>query len=119
MYTYARYQRQKIKAKEKTVRATSGVRLHAHQRFKENVKDVTYINNRILKTPFQFRKGPKTHINSVYALVTSKTHKEKNIFYYELQRTLNQTSKREEIILVGDLNARIGSTINNGIKKIH
>ena len=62
----------------------------------------------------------------VYAPTFRVTLDEKEAFYSDLQSTLNEVDGRDLLLLVGDFNARVGSTANssseetwNGVRGIH
>lgn len=102
--------------KPKADRATSGVGLLVHEKYQSNIKDIIYVSDRQLLTTFEFMETTKTHIISVYAPDTSKSQEDRDLFYDDLQNTLNKIPKADEIMILGDLNARIGNEILEGIK---
>lgn len=90
--------------------------LLVHQRFENRIIDVTNINDRILQNDIPISPN---HTNTYYQYVcpnSNKIQKEKDDVYDELQTTLDRMPKRDEMILLGDLNAIIGNEILNGIK---
>lgn len=98
--------------KPKNERAIS-VGLLVHKNFEENIKNTVYINDRLLQTSFAFDlHGTKTtHIICVYAPNISKFQNEKDTFYDDLQRILDKIAKQDEIIVLGDFNARVGNEV--------
>ena len=63
---------------------------------------------------------------SVYAPTFRVTLHEKEAFYSDLQSMLNEVNGHDLLLLVGDFNARVGSTANssseetwNGVRRIH
>ena len=63
---------------------------------------------------------------SVYALTFRAPPEEKEIFYSDFQGTLDEVSEHDLLLMVGDFNARVGSTESgsseetwNGVRRTH
>ncbi|XP_045467858.1 craniofacial development protein 2-like [Harmonia axyridis] len=102
--------------KGKHERATSGVGLMVHGKLEANIENVIYVNDRILQAIFKFQDTSITHIISVYAPDISKPSEEKDAFYEDLQRVLDGIPGKDEIMLLGDFNARVGNGVIRGLK---
>lgn len=96
--------------KPKNERATSGVGLLVHKILKETLRTQSILMTDYCKPPLHSTlvQG-KQQIICVYAPDISKSQDEKNAFYDDLQRTLDKIARQNEIIILGDFNARIGS----------
>ncbi|XP_055384192.1 uncharacterized protein LOC129613898 [Condylostylus longicornis] len=103
--------------KDKTERASSGVGLLIHEKFEKSISHIEYTNDRILLVTLNLQQHIKTHIISIYAPDISKTKTEKDAFYTELQKVIDKIPPRDEIILLGDFNARVGNDAVRGIKQ--
>ncbi|XP_045474922.1 uncharacterized protein LOC123680850 [Harmonia axyridis] len=99
--------------KGKHERATSGVGLMVHGKLEANIENVIYVNDRILQAIFKFQDTSITHIISVYSPDISKPSEEKDAFYEDLQRVLDGIPGKDEIMLLGDFNARHSFTFEN------
>ena len=102
--------------KDKHKRATSGVGILLHEKFENNIIETKYVNDRILQVTIELKDRKCTHVISVYAPDTSKPREEINIFYEDLQAVLDSIGPQDEIIILGDLNARIGNEYIPGVK---
>ena len=102
--------------KDKHERATSGVGILLHEKFENNIIETKYVNDRILQVTIELKDRKCTHVISVYAPDTSKPREEINIFYEDLQAVLDSIGPQDEIIILGDLNARIGNEYIPGVK---
>ncbi|XP_045466785.1 craniofacial development protein 2-like [Harmonia axyridis] len=71
---------------------------------------------RILQTSFKLQDTVTTHIISVYAPDITKPSDEKEAFYEDLQKVLDRIPRMEEVILLGDFNARVGNGVIGGLK---
>ena len=93
--------------KKREERASSGVGILVHQKHKDKIAHTSYVNDRIVLITMIFNKRRKTHLISVYAPDINKPQEMKDEFYYVLQHTIDQIPNDDEIIILGDLNARI------------
>lgn len=103
--------------KNKEERASSGVGIIVHQKHQNKIVNASYVNDRILHVTMTLNKNKRTHLVSVYAPDTSKPQEAKDEFYYILQHTIDQIPNSDEIIILGDLNARVGDNVIPGIKE--
>ena len=102
--------------KEKNERAASGVGLLIHQKFETNIKDIKYVSDRLLQVTLNLHDKKPTHFISVYAPDITKPQEERENFYTDLQNTLDKIPIPDEVIILGDFNARIGNEVIAGIK---
>ncbi|XP_045462690.1 craniofacial development protein 2-like [Harmonia axyridis] len=103
--------------KNKNERAASGVGLQLHEKFETHISDVKNIDDRRLHVTVGLQISHPTHILSVYAPDTSKPQADIGLFYHTLQTTLDDIANEDEILILGDFNARIGDeAISDGIK---
>ncbi|XP_056645027.1 craniofacial development protein 2-like [Diorhabda sublineata] len=102
--------------KNKNERATSGVGLLLHESYENQISNIIYVNDRILQVTINLQKSRPTHIISIYAPDSSKTQADIDIFYQTLQTVLDGIPNHDEIIILGDFNARIGDELIPGIK---
>ncbi|XP_056643832.1 craniofacial development protein 2-like [Diorhabda sublineata] len=101
--------------KNKNERATSGVGLLLHESYENQIRNIIYVNDRILQATINLQKSRPTHI-SIYAPDSSKTQADIDIFYQTLQTVLDGIPNHDGIIILGDFNARIGDELIPGIK---
>lgn len=102
--------------KAKQERAQAGVGLLLHEKYQNNIEDIKYVNERILKTTLKIN-NTVTHLLSIYAPDISKPKEESEHFYELLQDTLDQTGGTDEVIILGDFNARIGNETLLNVKQ--
>uniref|UniRef100_A0AAR5Q370 Endonuclease/exonuclease/phosphatase domain-containing protein n=1 Tax=Dendroctonus ponderosae TaxID=77166 RepID=A0AAR5Q370_DENPD len=102
--------------REKNERATSGVGILMNGKVENNISGINYVNDRLLQLTVKLQKSKTSHIISVYAPDINKPRVEIDTFYQNLQRTLDGIPKQDEVIILGDLNARIGNETIVGIK---
>ena len=102
--------------KPKDERAKAGVGLLLHKRFQQNIDQIDYINEKLLRVTLKHDNG-YIQIISAYAPDISKPKEERRSFYEELQSIVDLIPSHHRIILMGDLNARVGNEIINGVKQ--
>lgn len=102
--------------KPKEEYANSGVGFLIHERWETNIEDIAYISHRILKVTFLLENN-KLHMISVYAPDMGRPEQETDSFYDNLQEVIDELPRDEKVIVLGDLNARIGNEIVDGIKQ--
>ena len=102
--------------KQKTERASAGVGLIIHNKYMNNIDNIEYISERILLVTLKFPKAKWT-ILSLYAPDIAKPKEIREEFYEELQNIVSQIPKENLLIMLGDLNARVGNTPVPGIKQ--
>ncbi|PSN46792.1 hypothetical protein C0J52_19145 [Blattella germanica] len=94
-------------------RASAGVAIWIHKRLKNRIHSYTFINERIIMLRIKIDRG-YVSILSLYAPEEGKTQNTIE-FYNELQKIINKLNKNDNILLLGDLNGRVGK---NPIKDI-
>lgn len=102
--------------KDKNERAASGVGILIHEKFEDRICNTKYINDRLLQITMELQQSRQTHIISIYAPDINKPKAEIDIFYQDLQTALDDIPKEDEIMILGDFNARIGDEVIPGIK---
>jgi len=86
----------------------SGVDLLIDKKYKQNIENEQYINDTILQVTV-ITNNESTHFISVYAPNISKKRETREKFYEELQTVVDSIKAQDKIIIMGDLNARIGN----------
>ena len=76
--------------------------------WKEAGSYVDYINERMIKIRLQI-EGRVFNVVSVYAPTFRAQERDKEAFYEELRRVAQETNANEELIIMGDFNARVGT----------
>jgi len=87
--------------------ASSGVAIAIRKDWKHKIQDYTWISRRIIETRIEVLNRNFT-IVGVYAPVEGN-EQETEEFYRELQQSMDKIPKKENIILAGDFNGRIGN----------
>ena len=87
--------------------AKYGVGILIGPRLSKNIKVVKPINERIMRISLQLKRR-RMHIFQVYAPQQGLTNQVKEQFYDELQGEIEILPDNENIIIMGDLNARVG-----------
>ena len=59
------------------------------------------------------------HVLSCYAPTFAASREEKDNFSSSLQEALNSIPSQECYVLLGDLNARVGSRVEGGMREAH
>lgn len=98
----------------KNERAKRGVSMVVHQKLQQCIKSWKEINERIISLELK-KNGHEIVIVGVYAPTDDADCDIKDTFYRKLTEVLNDIPPRKELILMGDLNARVGRTENNEI----
>lgn len=94
--------------------AHAGTGMLIHNKWANKISDIIYVNERILVVLIQFHKLP-TYFISVYAPDVTKPRVMIEQFYNDLQDTIDAIPNKNQIVLMGDFNARIGDSIIPGI----
>ena len=92
-----------------------GVAIMISQQAERSLMEWTPINKRIITARF-YSKYRRTTIIQVYAPHNEKEDAEKEQFYQELQETVGGCNKNDIIIIMGDLNAKVGND-NTGYER--
>ena len=92
--------------------AKYGVAMLVGPRLSKRIKMVKLVNERIMRITLQFKRG-KMHILQVYAPQQGLSNQVKEQFYEDLQAETELLPNDEAIIVMGDLNGRVGSDRTN------
>ena len=98
----------------KDQRASSGVSLLIKNNLKKYIKDYEYTSDRIITTTIKLY-GHKTKVISIYAPIETSPNHIKDQFNEGLANVINKTRKHEDIIVAGDLNARVKSMSDDDV----
>jgi hypothetical protein len=91
-------------------RTREGVSILIHEKYKNNILNNKFISERIVCV--QLKTDNKTlNIISVNAPEDNKPIHEKEIFYDDLQDTLDMYKQDELVIILGDFNGRVGDEL--------
>lgn len=96
--------------------AHSGVGILLHERFEPQIMNIKYISDRMLIVTLRMENKP-THFIAVYAPDTAKPIEEYRMFCEQLQDELDMISNTDKIFIMGDMNARVGNDIVEGVKQ--
>ncbi len=110
-------------------RASAGVSIWIRKSLKNRIVSYTFINERIITMRFKVDRGYVT-VFALYAPEEGRTQVAIK-FYQQLQTAINKINKNDYLLLLGDLNARVGKipiknivgtegeyTLNNNGKKL-
>jgi len=92
---------------DRHVRGQSGVMIWLPKSISNNIDHYTFWNNRVIETRLKPQRGHLT-ILGVYA-PTEGRDKLNEEFYETLQKILDKVNKNDYIMLIGDMNARVGN----------
>lgn len=95
-------------------RGHSGVGLLIDRKYKDHIEKEEYISDRILLVTLNVNKE-NIHLISVYAPDISKDRAERESFYEELQEAVDRIQAKDKIVIMGDLNARVGNEPLGGV----
>lgn len=93
---------------DKSERAKCGISIIITRKLEKKVKCWEQINERIIKLTLTIQ-GRITNIIGIYAPNDDASVTNKDIFSNDLKQILDDIPNREEIILAGDFNARVGN----------
>ena len=96
-------------------RHEGGVAIMMSQQAVKSLMEWTPVSKRIIVARF-FSRFRKVSIIQVYAPHNEKLDEEKDQFYQELQEVIDGCNKNDIIIVMGDLNAKVGED-NQGYKR--
>ncbi|XP_050455169.1 craniofacial development protein 2-like [Cataglyphis hispanica] len=107
----------KYSGPEKHRRATAGVGMLIKDKYKYSIEEETsYTSERIMRVTLDIGRE-KIHLISVYAPDSNKSEKEIDDFYETLQEEIDKIPEEHKILIMGDLNARIGNAVVDGVKQ--
>ncbi|XP_045461580.1 craniofacial development protein 2-like [Harmonia axyridis] len=95
-------------------RASAGVGILVAEKYEPFIDNIQYIDERILVLSLNSECG-KTHIISVYAPDSSRKKEETDAFYERVEAEVRRIPSTEKVIILGDLNARVGNNVLPGI----
>lgn len=98
----------------KEERGRSGVAIAIKMKYKRNIKSWEQINDRILVVEMGIKNHPLVIIAAYGPNEDAKPEK-KDEFFNTMTSLLNSISNRKEIILMGDLNGRVGQRRNDPV----
>ena len=90
---------------------SSGVAIILTKEVTRTLEEWTPVSDRIITARF-WSKHIKTTLIQVYAPTNEADNSTKEIFYEQLQSVLSQTPRHDTIIVIGDLNAKIGAKLD-------
>ena len=102
--------------KQKDERAHAGVGLLSHKKYRNNIDNIEYISKRIIQVTLTFPKATWCLL-SLYAPDISKPKEQREEFYEDLQHVVAQVPKDALLIMMGDMNTRIGYMLVPGVKQ--
>ncbi|XP_054708323.1 uncharacterized protein LOC129218133 [Uloborus diversus] len=88
-------------------RAACGVAILLDKTWKNKIVNYTFVNERMIIVRLKFERGYLS-VFGVYAPENGRKE-ETDLFYEELQLRINNCKKNDSMILMGDLNARVGN----------
>jgi len=91
---------------DRHTRGQSGVMLWIHKSISNKIDHYEFWNDRVIETRLKTQRGHLT-ILGVYA--PTEVRDELNEFYETLQKILDKVDKNDYIMLIGDMNARVGN----------
>lgn len=101
---------------DEPVRAKAGVGILINKELETNIEEIKHISERILRIAIKLSNS-KLYIFSVYGPVDCKLKNVKKQFYDILQQELSSVNDKNPIIILGDINARIGNDVIPGVKQ--
>ncbi|XP_044745199.1 craniofacial development protein 2-like [Coccinella septempunctata] len=99
---------------DKSRRAAAGVSILINKRHKNYIKTYEYRSERIMTLTLSIY-GYDTTVIAVYAPTDDSTQQLKDDFYADLSGILDAIPHHREVILTGDLNARVGSRFDHDV----
>ncbi|NSM56166.1 RNA-directed DNA polymerase [Wolbachia endosymbiont of Atemnus politus] len=93
---------------KKEERAKSGVMIFVHKQLRKNIIHYNYWSDRIIEIRLKINRGYLTIIG-VYAPEEGRIE-DSDEFYKQLQRIKDKINPNDHLLIMGDLNARIGNT---------
>ncbi|XP_039274981.1 uncharacterized protein LOC120349093 [Nilaparvata lugens] len=99
---------------DKSARAKAGVAMAVRKNMEKNITDWNPVDERIITVDMIIR-GREVKIFGIYAPTDDSDANTKDAFFDKLSEELIKTKSRQEIILLGDFNGRVGQKIDSGI----
>lgn len=90
-----------------STRAQAGVALLVHKNLENRLHNWKFVSERILTVSLNFSENEKINFIIVYGKSEDARKEEKDAFYEEVQRTLDDSEG--ETVMLGDFNARVGN----------
>lgn len=100
--------------KRKEERAKSGVGILMHKKFENQLRNVEYIDDTMIRVTMEFGDSSFDFI-SVYAPDISKPREEREKFFSSLTEMVKSTRRQNKLFVMGDLNSRIGNNEIPGV----
>ena len=82
--------------------------------WKEAGSQVTFVSARLLRIALRICRR-SFQVVSVYAPTFNDTDQDKEQFYQQLQTLLSSFSSKDEVVIMGDFNARVGTRSSRGV----
>jgi exonuclease III len=98
----------------KEKRAKAGVSIVVHKRLKNSIKSWENVNERLMQIQAELM-GHDVVIVAVYAPSDHAPDNVKEAFEVELTTILNRINSKKEIIIMGDMNSRVGKMKNGNV----
>ncbi|XP_024894065.1 craniofacial development protein 2-like, partial [Temnothorax curvispinosus] len=98
----------------KVERAKAGVALLVKRKWVKYIKDIQYVNEQCLVVKIELY-GRVASILAVYAPTEDSPEQVKTEFYEELTSLIQNIPNRQQIIVAGDMNARVGSRVGDEV----
>ncbi|XP_072398398.1 uncharacterized protein [Diabrotica undecimpunctata] len=95
-------------------RAKRGVSVMVHKKFKHKITDFETIDENIIRVNININQTPVT-ILGVYAISDDESIAAKDEFFEKLNDIITNIGKSRELIILGDLNSRVGQRINSEV----
>jgi len=102
--------------KQKEERAHAGVGLLIHKKYMNNIDNIEYTSEQIIQVTLKFPQV-KWCLLTLYAPDISKPKEQREEFYEDLQNVIDQIPKDTLLIMMGDMNARVGNMPVPGVKQ--
>lgn len=98
----------------KEKRAQAGVAILLRKSLVQGIKDIRYVNERILHISMQIR-GQKLEIIAAYAPTNDCHDGIKEKFFTDLSDVIDKINQGHQIVIMGDMNGRVGSRENDEV----
>lgn len=101
-------------SKRKHKRAAAEVGILINNKYERNIEETYYINERIMRVLLNLGER-KLHIVSVPD--AGKLKEDTTTFYEQLQQEIDKIFRSKMLLILGDLNTRIGNEVVSGVKQ--